>query len=185
MCSNNWAVIFLIILKHIIDCVALQLPQLGSRTLELIPPTDLHFDASYFSSFFASSSILSLVTTLLICFYIHLLVSMNEIIQYLSLFYLNKMLSNFIHFDAHNIFLITEILCILLVCHLFFIHTSTDDHLFYILTNVKAVVMNMRYLWYNDWAFSEKCPVGKCWLMWQFYFQFLKEGPYCFSCSLH
>ena len=66
--------------------------------------------------------------------------------------------------------------------HIFFIHSSVNGHLgcFYVLTTVNSVAMNIRV----HVSLGPCFPLGICpgvglQGLWQLYFQFLKEPPYC------
>ena len=65
------------------------------------------------------------------------------------------------------------------MCHNFLIYSSADGHLgcFRVLAIVISAAINTEV---HVSIVSSVCmPSSDCWVIWQFYFQFLKESPHC------
>ena len=73
--------------------------------------------------------------------------------------------------------------------HLFFIHSSVDEHLhcFYVLATMNSAAMNIEvHISFSNYNLVQICALEwDCWIIQKFYFQFPEEPPYYFPQWLH
>ena len=66
--------------------------------------------------------------------------------------------------------------------HSFLIHLSANVYLgcFHVLAIVHSTTMNTAvHVFFNYDLFGVYAQQWRCWVVWQFYFQFFKESPHC------